>query len=70
MRLEVLGKLKKCNNLIGNRTLGLPACSIVPQPTALPRAPEVVSVFKKNAIKTCGSGSQLHAFLISVLAER
>jgi hypothetical protein len=29
--LEGLGRLKKSNDLIGNRTLDLPACSIVPQ---------------------------------------
>jgi hypothetical protein len=37
LRLELLGKLKKSNDLIGNRTRDLPACSIVPQPTKLPR---------------------------------
>jgi hypothetical protein len=39
MRLEGLGKLKKSNDLIGIRTRDLPACSVVPQPTTLPRAP-------------------------------
>jgi hypothetical protein len=34
-RLEGIGKLKKSDALIGNRTPDLPACSIVPQPTAL-----------------------------------
>jgi hypothetical protein len=36
----VLGRIRsieKSNDLIGNRTL--PACSTVPQPTMLPRAP-------------------------------
>jgi hypothetical protein len=37
VRLEGLGKLKKVQ-LIGSRTRDLPACSIVPQPTTLPRA--------------------------------
>jgi hypothetical protein len=37
VRLEGLGKLKKIH-LIGTRTCDLPACSIVPQPTMLPRA--------------------------------
>ena len=32
--------MKKSNDTIGNRTRDLPACSAVPQPTALPRAPE------------------------------
>ena len=27
-----------------NRTRDLPACSVVPQPTALPRTPEVIAV--------------------------
>jgi hypothetical protein len=39
VRLEGLGQLKKSNDLIGNRTRNLPACSIVPQPTTLPRTP-------------------------------
>jgi hypothetical protein len=37
-RMEGLCKLKKFND-IGNRTRELPACSIVPQPATLPRAP-------------------------------
>jgi hypothetical protein len=37
MRLEELGQLKKIH-LIGTRTRDLPACSVVPQPTTLPRA--------------------------------
>jgi hypothetical protein len=42
VRLEGLGKLKKkkkFNDFIGNQTRDLPACSIVPQPTTLQRAP-------------------------------
>jgi hypothetical protein len=31
--------MKNSNDIIGNRTRDLPACSAVPQPTALPRAP-------------------------------
>jgi hypothetical protein len=38
VQLEGLGELKKPNDLIGNRTRDFPACSIVPQPTTLPRA--------------------------------
>jgi hypothetical protein len=30
--------MKKSNDITGNRTRDLPACSIVPQPTTLPRA--------------------------------
>jgi hypothetical protein len=37
VRLEVLGQLKKIH-LFGTRTRDLPACSIVPQRTTLPRA--------------------------------
>jgi len=33
--------MKNSNDTIGNRTRDLPACSAVPQPTALPRAPNV-----------------------------
>jgi hypothetical protein len=38
VRLEGLGKLKKIH-LIGTRSPDLPACSILSQPTTLPRAP-------------------------------
>jgi hypothetical protein len=31
--------MKNLSDTIGNRTRDLPACSAVPQPTALPRAP-------------------------------
>jgi hypothetical protein len=37
VRLEGLGLLKKCNDIIGNRSLL--ACSIVPQTTTLPHTP-------------------------------
>jgi hypothetical protein len=37
MWLEGLGQLKKRIHLIGTRTRDLPTCSIVPQPTTLPR---------------------------------
>jgi hypothetical protein len=40
VRLEGLGQLKKIH-LIGTWTRDLPACSIVPQPTTLPCAPEI-----------------------------
>jgi hypothetical protein len=38
VRLEGLGKLKKIH-LIGTQSRDLPASSIVPQPTTLPRVP-------------------------------
>jgi hypothetical protein len=49
MRLKGLGQLKKSNDLIGNRTRDLPACSIVPQPTTLLRAP-ALSLYLINYI--------------------
>jgi hypothetical protein len=39
VRLEGLGKLKKYNDLIENRTHDLPVCSTVPERTTVPRAP-------------------------------
>jgi hypothetical protein len=45
VRLEGLDQLKIVH-LIGTRTRDLPACSIVPQPTTLPRAP----IFKVTII--------------------
>jgi hypothetical protein len=39
--LEGLGPLKNKIHLIGTRTRDLPACSTVPQPTTLPRAPTI-----------------------------
>ena len=33
--------MKNSNDTIGNRTRDLPACSVVPQPIAPPRAPRV-----------------------------
>jgi hypothetical protein len=41
---SVAGRIRsteKSNDLIGNRTRDLPACSIVPQPVTLPCAPKV-----------------------------
>jgi hypothetical protein len=39
---------KKSSDLIGNPTYGLPACSIVPQPTTLPRASSMYGILPKN----------------------
>jgi hypothetical protein len=44
-RLEGLGKLKNSNDLIGTRNRDLPASSIVPKPTTLPRAPSDTIVY-------------------------
>jgi hypothetical protein len=49
VRLEGLGQLKKIY-LIGTLTRDLPACSIVPQPITLPRAPKFQRVVVKNKI--------------------
>jgi hypothetical protein len=42
VRLESLDQLKKSNELMGNRTRDLPACSLMPQATTLPRARETL----------------------------
>jgi hypothetical protein len=47
VRLEGLDKLKKKIHLIGTQSRDLPACSIVPEPTTLPRAP-FFSCIKQN----------------------
>jgi hypothetical protein len=47
----VVGRIRsvgKPNELIGNRTRDLPACSIVPQATTLPRTPEINTYVYKN----------------------
>jgi hypothetical protein len=41
--------MKNSNDIIGNRTRDLPACSAVPQPTAPPRTPvSVMYLFKRK----------------------
>jgi hypothetical protein len=42
LRLGGLGQLKKYSDLVGNRMRDLSACSIVPQPTTLLRAPIII----------------------------
>ena len=37
--------MKNSSDTIGNRTRDLPACSAVPQPTALPRAPIYIYIY-------------------------
>jgi hypothetical protein len=39
VRLEGLGQTEKSDDFIGNGNRDLPACSIMPQPTTLPRGP-------------------------------
>jgi len=45
--------MKNSNDTIGNRNRDLPTCSAVPQPTALPRAPE-----------SCSTGTELNDYLL------
>jgi hypothetical protein len=53
VRLEGFGKLKKKKYTSpGARTRDLPACSIVPQPTTLPRAPIIIMIIIIRAIMT------------------
>jgi hypothetical protein len=40
--------IEKSNDIIGNRTRDLLACSIVPQPTTLPRAPTAATTTTAN----------------------
>jgi hypothetical protein len=47
VRLEGLGQLKKYNDFMGSRTRDLPVCSIVPQSTTLPRAPNLTTICTK-----------------------
>jgi hypothetical protein len=63
VRLEGLGKLKNIH-LIGNQIRDLQACSTVPQPTTLPRAPGVKSLTGLNWLMNVrnfgeGGGSKL-----------
>jgi hypothetical protein len=51
VRLEGLGKLKTKSTSFGTRTGDLPACSIVPQPTTLPRAPLPLKHFNFYTVK-------------------
>jgi hypothetical protein len=51
--------IEKSNNLIGNRNRDLPACSVVPQPTTLPRAP-----LQNRLIYYWGGGSWVLSFRI------
>jgi hypothetical protein len=53
VRLEGLGQLEKSNNLIGDRTRDLPACSKVPQTNTLPRVSEFPSYWVINLHLLC-----------------
>ena len=41
--------MKNSNDNIGNRNRDLPTCSAVPEPTVLPRAPNVNSIVSKGS---------------------
>jgi hypothetical protein len=67
VRLEVLGKSKKNNDLIGTRTRDIPACSIVPQQTTLP-LPRIMNYYRSNIeALIIWVEVKLHEFLTSVL---
>jgi hypothetical protein len=40
--------IEKSHDLIGIRTRDLPACSVVPQPTTLPHAPQIKGLTRKS----------------------
>jgi hypothetical protein len=46
--------IEKYNDLIGNRTVDLPVCSVVPQPSTLPRVPSLVGASKSFAFACSG----------------
>jgi hypothetical protein len=65
VRLEGLGQLKKSDDT-GTRTRDLPACSIVPQPTMLPHAPNqniYISINLFFLICILGGGIKVHSTL-------
>jgi hypothetical protein len=50
VRAVWIRSIEKSNDLIGNRPRDLPACSIVPQPTTLPREPMSSDIYKKEFV--------------------
>jgi hypothetical protein len=67
LRLEELGKLKIIH-LIGTRTRDLPACSKVPQPSTLPRAP---SYQLSDSLIACGNslGNCVEYYYVEVQSD-
>jgi hypothetical protein len=51
VRLEGLGELQKCSDLIGKRTRDLPACSIAPQPILYVLPDSVGSFSRMTAVQ-------------------
>jgi hypothetical protein len=72
MKLEGLRKLKKkLNGLIKNQTHGLPACSVVPQPTTLEfRTMDKVQSTSDSVIRHRQNPSGKHLFLCLQLSLR
>jgi hypothetical protein len=66
VRLEGLDQLKNSSDLSGYQTRNLPACSIVPQPTTLPRVPgHCLGAFKFEEKEFFSHGSKsLDRFVI------
>jgi hypothetical protein len=48
--------IEKSDDLVGNQTRDLLACSVLPQPTTLPRAPKITGGKKGKAIHVTGRG--------------
>jgi hypothetical protein len=60
--------IKNPNDLIGNRSLDLPACSIVPQPITLPSAPRETGMKYKNKSEIKNEHCSLKKFEIKYMA--
>jgi hypothetical protein len=60
VQLEGLGKLTKFNDLIGTPVRHLPACSIAPQLSTLPRAPIITIII--IWVKECRSSNEIRLF--------
>jgi len=65
--------MKNSNCTIGNRTRYLPTCSAVPQPTALPRAPNTIIMINDKMIylltvigSTPGGSSTVHIYIQTI----
>jgi hypothetical protein len=62
--------IEKSIDLIGIRTRDLPACSIVPQPTMLPRAPQLHVVVAKQVVTNEGISDEARlSIAVQLLCE-